>query len=160
MDGSMRRRGALGLGALVLGMTGPGMVTRGARAQAPAPTPALEELQGALTTGNAGDFGRFVSQHSGRMLSLRLTVGAAEGREFSVRRDRDMLMVQLQRPEAMEIVLHGAFVPEGAGFALDGVFSVKAEGMQQGVLIYGLEPVPEARARELRAGPVQRIALS
>ena len=60
----------------------------------------------------------------------------------------------------MEIVLHDGFSPGADGFVLDGVFAVKAEGMQQGILIYGLERVGEAQGRELRAGPVQRIALS
>lgn len=151
MNDPTGRRAALGLGVLALAATS-------ARAQAPAPV--LEELQGVLSTGNAEDFGRFVSQHAGRMLAMRVTAQTAEGREFSVTRDRDMLMVQLARPEALEIVLHGGFVPEGAGFALDGVFNVKAEGMQQGILVYGLQPLAETAAREMRAGPVKRIALS
>ncbi|MBI0534194.1 hypothetical protein D9599_01215 [Roseomonas sp. KE2513] len=151
MDGSTGRRGALGLGGLLL-------LAQGARAQGPAAV--LEELQGTLAPGNAGDFGRFVSQHAGRMVSMRVMAARAEGPEFFVKQDRDMLMVQLTRPEAIEIVLHGGFVPEGAGFALDGVFNVKAEGMQQGILVYGLQPLAEAAAREMRAGPVKRIALS
>ena len=159
MTRSVRRRG------LVVGVA---VVLAAGRAwgQGAAPAPGqssgqgLEELHGDLTARNAGDFGRFVSQHAGRVLSLRVAVRAAEGRAFSVGRDRDMLMVRLERPEAMEIVLHDGFAPGADGFVLDGVFAVKAEGMQQGILIYGLERVGEAQGRELRAGPVQRIALS
>lgn len=157
MAEGMRRRGLLGAaGALAAG-----------RAGAQAPAEVLEELQGALSPGNAGDFGRFVAQRAGRVMSLRLTALAVEEREFGVGAQRGMLMVRLARPEAMEIVLHGGFRPgdgsaplEGAGFVLDGVFGVRAEGMQGGILVFGLEPVAEARAGELRAGPLRRIALS
>ncbi|TPG46378.1 hypothetical protein EAH89_25075 [Roseomonas nepalensis] len=171
MAKGMRRRGLLGAaGALAAGPAG---------AQAPAAV--LEELQGALSSGNAGDFGRFVAQRAGRVMSLRLTALAVEEREFGVGARRGMLMVRLARPEAMEIVLHGGFrvgeaggppgegnappgegsAPlEGSGFVLDGVFGVRAEGMQGGILVFGLEPLAEAPAGELRAGPVRRIALS
>ena len=158
MADRMRRRGLVG-GAAALLATG--------RAGAQAPAPVLEELQGALAPGNAGDFGRFVAQRAGRVMSLRVTAPVAEGRELGVGAQRGMLLVRLARPEAMEIVLHGGFTPGGtevspggAGFVLNGVFDVKAEGMQQGILVFGLEPVPLARAAELRAGPLQRIALS
>lgn len=171
MAKGMGRRGLLGAaGVLAAG-----------RARAQAPAAVLEELHGALSPGNAGDFGRFVAQRAGRVMSLRLTAASAQEREFGVGAQRGMLMVRLARPEAMEIVLHGGFrpgevgdppregsappreanaPPEGSGFVLDGVFDVRAEGMQGGILVFGLEPVAEARAGELRAGPVQRIALS
>jgi hypothetical protein len=119
----------------------------------------VEELHGALAAGNAAGFGRFVSGHAGRTVSLRLEVAPAEGRDFSVSLDGGRLIVNLPRPERMEIVAHGGFVRLDRGYGLDGVFTVRPDGMQQGILIYGLDPVPEARARAVRAGALRRVAL-
>ena len=120
----------------------------------------VEELQGALTARNAAAFGRFVSAHDGRLVSLKMTAAPAEGRGFSVALQAPLLLVNLDQPERMQVSVTGGYTLRDGAFALDGVYRVKAEGMQQGILILVLEPVPGGEVRRVRDAGVKAVPLS
>jgi hypothetical protein len=128
----------------------------GARAQG-AP---MEELHGTLTAVNAAAFGAFVSKNADRMVSLQLRAAPVAGRGFSVAVEAPLLLVNLDRPERMQVSLTGGYAVREGAIVADGVYAVKAEGMQQGILILVLEPVEPQRVRPLRAAGVRRVALS
>ncbi|WP_426956305.1 hypothetical protein [Muricoccus radiodurans] len=144
------RRGVLASGSLLLAAVAARAQTRGA----------VDELHGTLTRGNAATFGRFVADHVNRMVSLRVTAAQATGAGFSVDQDRDLLLVNTDQPEKLQVSVTRGYARQGASFTVDGVFTVKAEGMQQGILIYVLDPVTDAQAQEARSGEVRRSALN
>ncbi|MBU8540073.1 hypothetical protein [Falsiroseomonas tokyonensis] len=105
----------------------------------------LDELRGRLTEDTAESFGRFVSDHLDQTISLRLAVAAGLATE-----DAGRLRLSLDRPERMQITFFGGYAAQAAAVAVDSVYRVRSDGMQMGILIYGLDPLPEAEARQAR----------
>jgi len=119
----------------------------------------LEEAQGALTARNAAAFGRFVLAHDGKPVSLKVTAAPVEGRDFSVSLQAPLLLVNMAAPERMQVSVTGGYTLRDGAFVLDGVYGVKAEGMQQGILILVLDPVPGGEVRRMREAGVRAVRL-
>jgi len=119
----------------------------------------LDELHGALTAGNAAAFARFVAERAGRHVSLRITAAPADGREFSVTVEAPLLLVNVARPERVQVSLTGGYALRGGAIEADGVYAAAAEGMQQGIAILVLTPVEPGQVRRMRDAGVRRVAL-
>ncbi|MBP0493601.1 hypothetical protein [Roseomonas indoligenes] len=145
MVGALTRRGMLG-----------GLVLLPSAAMAQSGTP---ELQGVLTARNAAAFGRFVSANEGKPVSLKLTAAPVEGRSFSVSLQAPLLLVNMDRPEKMQVSLTGGYTLRNGAFAMDWVYRVRAEGMQQGITILVLDPLDGGEVRRMRDAGVRRVAL-
>ncbi|WP_439594970.1 hypothetical protein [Falsiroseomonas sp.] len=107
----------------------------------------VEELRGRLTPDTSESFGRFVADHLDQVISLRLALAA----ELGAVAEEGRLRLSLDQPERMQVTFFGGHSPQPAGFAIDSVYRVRNDGMQMGILIYGLDPLPEAEARRARA---------
>ncbi|WP_458093321.1 hypothetical protein [Roseomonas sp. WA12] len=119
----------------------------------------LLELHGRLTAASSERFARAVSDAMDGRISLQVTAPPAEGRVHAVTLQAPLLLIQAEKPERMQISLTGGYTLRDSAFVLDGVYDVKGEGMQQGILIYVLSPVSGGEGRRLRDGQVRRLEL-
>ncbi|WP_338661927.1 hypothetical protein VQH23_17060 [Pararoseomonas sp. SCSIO 73927] len=140
-------------------MVGLALLPAAGMAQPATSSAGVQELQGALTAGSAAGFGRFVSDNEGKLVSLKVTASPVEGRAFSVSLQAPLLLVNMDRPERMQVSLTGGYTLRDGAFVMDGVYRVKAEGMQQGIAILVLEPVDGGEVRRVRDAGVRRVAL-
>lgn len=111
------------------------------RAQTP-----LDELRGRLTPDTGESFGRFVADHVDQVISLRLAIAA----ELQPMAEQGQLRITLDGPERMQVTFFGGHAGTTATPIVDSVYRVRNDGMQMGILIYGLDPLPEADARQAR----------
>ena len=156
---AVTRRGVMG-GLLLLPTVGLAQTGSGAGAAGRTGAQAgVEELQGALTARNAAAFGRFVGDNEGKLVSLKVTAAPAEGRAFSVALQAPLLLVNMDRPERVQVSLTGGYTLRDGAFVMDGVYRVREEGMQQGIAILVLEPVDGGEVRRVRDAGVRRVAL-
>ena len=138
-------------------MLGPGALLLGAPAMAQGGP--LLELHGRLTAASSERFARAVSGAVDGRISLQVVAPPAEGRGHGVSLQAPLLLIQAERPERMQISLTGGYTLRDGAFVLDGVYEVKGEGMQQGILILVLSPVPGGEVRRAREGQVRRLEL-
>ncbi|MBU8542077.1 MULTISPECIES: hypothetical protein [Roseomonadaceae] len=111
----------------------------------------VDELRGRLTEDTAESFGRFVADHLDQVISLRLAVAPPARHDgLTVAEEDGRLRLDISAPEKMQVTFFGGQARQPRGFAVDSVYRVRNDGMQMGILIYGLDPLPEAEARQAR----------
>lgn len=143
---SMRRSIAIFASVLAFALIGPAQAAEGR----------IPQLSGTLTESTYPEFERFVGDHVNKVVGLKIAVERSNSDDAPLQAfvddgalvDNGALVIYLKptpdEPSESEIVVDKNFSYRNGAYHLDGLFIVKNEGTNQGVVSYSLRKAKEA----------------
>ena len=113
----------------------------------------IAQLRGTLTESNYPEFEKFVDDHVGKVIGLKIIVErtGSDAAPLQASADNGQLVVYLKstpdEPSESEIVAGNGFTYHNGSYVIDGLFIVKNSGMHQGVVSYSLKETNESATK-------------